>query len=431
MVFSFFKKPPEKMVARPAATPRPAAPSRPTAASRPVPLHERTSTRSETKPRPADKPARSSSPAPASVAADPTPSSLEAADFVFSESSPDFQIEGEIDPIDAEAEKAAVLYANGQDEAVHAGLENAVRVHRAGAAERLWLILFDLYRMGCKEAAFAALGVDYARSFEKPPPSWGERRAKPEIRTQEVIPGAVLFHGNLTGDNAAAFDAIRQMLDDRQNLRLDLESVSIVDAQGCGRLLTLLQQAAKAKRELELFGREKLGTLVERHVVSGRAEDKECWLLMLELCQLQDWHEAFDEVAIDYAVTFEVSPPSWEAERVAAPEPARESVSVTVEPELELADLDVATDAYALRGNVKAMRFTDLSAYAEMHDAVVIDCTALTRIDFISAGALLNALSTVRRTGKQIIFRHPNRLVAELFGVVGLTAIATIVFAKH
>ena len=52
-------------------------------------------------------------------------------------------------------------------------------------------------------------------------------------------------------------------------------------------------------------------------------------------------------------------------------------------------------------------------------------------IDFISAGALLNVLSLVKRTGRQIVFHHPNHLVAELFGVVGLTAVAAIVFEKH
>ena len=55
----------------------------------------------------------------------------------------------------------------------------------------------------------------------------------------------------------------------------------------------------------------------------------------------------------------------------------------------------------------------------------------LTRIDFISAGALLNVLTAIRRTGKQIVFQHPNHLVAELFGIVGLKAVATIIPAKY
>jgi anti-anti-sigma regulatory factor len=413
MVFSFFKKPPEKMVARPAVTPR-SAPGQ----DKPA--------RGEAK---SDKPARSSNhQGPVTVAADPSPS-LEASDFVFSESSPDFQIEGEIDPIDAEAEKAAVLFANAQDDAVCASLEEAVRMHRAGAAERLWLMLFDLYRLTGKEEAFSALAGEYAAAFERAAPSWAPRaKVKAKVTLHPAIAGAMPFAGNLTADNIAAFEAIRSALQRAPKLRLDMSPVAVVDAVGCGRLLMLLQQAAKAKRQVELLGRDSLGAVVERSIEAGRADNKECWLLLLELCQLQGRGEAFEEVAIDYAVTFEVSPPSWEADRVAAPEPPRAAESVESEGEPEA---EAPADAYVLQGDVKSARFGDVSDFADAREALLIDCTRLRRIDFISAGALLNALSTVRRTGKQIVFHHPNHLVAELFGVVGLTAIATIVFARR
>jgi anti-anti-sigma regulatory factor len=52
-------------------------------------------------------------------------------------------------------------------------------------------------------------------------------------------------------------------------------------------------------------------------------------------------------------------------------------------------------------------------------------------MDFLSAGALLNVLTTVKRTGRQIVFRHPNYLLAELFRVVGLKAVAEIVPARN
>lgn len=50
----------------------------------------------------------------------------------------------------------------------------------------------------------------------------------------------------------------------------------------------------------------------------------------------QGQQEAFDEVAINYAVTFEVSPPSWEPNRVAAPEPAMQmEIEVPNDPAAE------------------------------------------------------------------------------------------------
>lgn len=67
----------------------------------------------------------------------------------------------------------------------------------------------------------------------------------------------------------------------------------------------------RAKQDIELLGREALGELLQAQVETGRPDGKACWLLLLELCQLQGRQEAFEEIAIDYAVTFEVTTPSW------------------------------------------------------------------------------------------------------------------------
>ena len=349
-------------------------------------------------------------------------SSLDFSEFEFSEFSADFHIEAELDPVDAEAEEAAVLFANGQDEAVRSVLEQAARAHNRGAGERLWMMLFDFYKLNGKAAEFEALEIDFVQAFEKSPPVW-RNKSKAPTKTKEIVAGSLLFKGDLTGENKAAFEPVRQALEKNQKLRLDMSKVSCIDAEGCNCLLSLLQQARKAKREIELLGRDALGALVEARAEPGRAEDSECWLLLLELCQLQGQQEAFDEVAINYAVTFEVSPPSWEPNRVAAPEPVQQMVVESVN--------DPAAESYGLHGDVKGLRFVDLSAYAELHDPVIIDCAELTRIDFVSAGALLNVLTVVQRSSKQIVFRHPNHLVAELFRVVGLNTVATIVFAKN
>jgi anti-anti-sigma regulatory factor len=412
MVFSFFKKTPEKMVAKPAAAPRPRE--------------------AEVAPAVQPEEARSSNAAPVAearpVAVDPAKAieaaaaSLDFSDFQFSESPQDFQIEIDVDPIDSDAEQAAVLYANGQDDAVRSLLENAVRVHHFGPGERLWLMLFDLYRLTSQKTAFEALEIDYAQAFEKSPPAWRDSSKAPAAVA--AVAGSALFKGELLGDNDAGFDAARLAMEKNPKLRLDFSKIASLDAGGCGRLLALLQQARNSKREIDLLGRDNIGALVEERVEIGRAEDAECWLLLLELLQLQGQQEAFDDAAINYAVTFEVSPPSWEPKRVAAAEPGPRMASA-------VADEGAMSEAYLARGDIKASRFNDLPAFAEVHDPVIIDCSAVTRVDFISAGALLNVLNTIRRSGKQIVFRHPNHLVAELFGVVGLRAVAEIIFAKY
>ena len=78
MVFSFFKKAPEKMVAKPVAVPRPKEGAAVQSAEAKL------------------------VPGQSNEAADEgknfTDSAIEFSDFVFSESSPDFQIEGDVDP---------------------------------------------------------------------------------------------------------------------------------------------------------------------------------------------------------------------------------------------------------------------------------------------------------------------------------------------
>jgi anti-anti-sigma regulatory factor len=412
MVFSFFKKPPEKMVAKPAAVFRPeergvAAPESPDA----VRLSKSTVA-------PDDKAA-----ADACSQTQESDQALDFTDFDFDHRLRDMQVEAEVDPIDADVEQAVILYADAHDDAARSILEDAVRVHRYGPGERLWLMLFDLYLLTGQKTAFEALASDYAQCFGQCSPGWRDSPRKTAV-TKAVA--SVLFKGDLSGDNDAAFNAVRKAMETNIGLRLDLSKVEKLDAAGCGRLLGFIHKARKARREIELLGVDKLREKLEACVKPGTAEGGDYWLMLLEIYQSQGLQERFEDLAIDYAVTFEISPPSWEEKRVAprtsATEPAPKAEAV--------ADERSTPDAYWAQGDIRATRFADLAAFVEVHDPVLIDCSGLARIDFVSAGALLNVLSSAKRSGKHIVFRHPNHLVAELFAVVGLKAIADIIPAN-
>jgi anti-anti-sigma regulatory factor len=408
MVFSFFKKRPEKMISRP-------------------PVVAQLAVESEEKQSPADAQAKDEN-------VQDTPFSEDFSDSEFFQFSPDFQVNEDLDPVDAPAEEAAVLFSNDQDRAAQAILEDALKAQGSGQAERLWLMLFDLYRLSGQQSAFDAMGVDYARVFEKSPPVWSaEAEPALPVKAAKGKGGQVLFKGDLVGGNAASFNAVHKALEENRALRLDMSKVGKIDPEGCAQFLELLAYAGKNKRSVDLRGVDALIALAQACVEAGKKETpatgKECWKLLLELFQRQGRQEVFEELAIDYAVTFEESPPSWEAGRAAAPESDAQDVPEAQDTAVEN---DAADDgAYVLSGEVKSARFSDLPGFAQTKDVLLIDCAKLTRIDFVSAGALLNTLTAVRSSGKQIAFRHPNRLVAELFRVVGLTSVASVVFAKH
>ncbi len=349
------------------------------------------------------------------------PNPLTISEFVFSEfTASDLQIEVEADPIDAQAEEVAMQYANGQDRAVQQTLENAIRFNGSMQGERLWLLLFDFYRLTGKLAEFESLSLEYAANFEKSPPMWRQPVESPSAPVK-AIP-TTQMKGDLLGANDAGFSSLREAIEKHPQLRLDLSKVHQIDAEGCERLINLLVQARKYRREIELIGYKELETLAEPRIVLGKAQDRGCWILKLEMCQLQNKMEEFEDLAINYAVTFEISPPSWEPGRVAKTS-TKPQIPETTEP--------LQGDVYPIKGEVKNVRFSDLLVFAAANDPVVIDCSAVTRMDFLSAGALLNVLTSIKASSRRVVFRHPHRLLAELFRVVGLTALAEIDFAKH
>ncbi|HNJ76239.1 MAG TPA: STAS domain-containing protein [Azospira sp.] len=427
MVFSFFKKPPEKMVARPAAAPVRAKPE-PTPAAGPAGMPG--SAEEKDAPRELAPLDFTTSNIKSPAAAPAAPAMVSPSDFSdLSESPEGFHVEMDVDPVEADVEQAAVLYANGQDAATGAVLENAVHVHHFGPGERLWLMLFDFYRLTNQHAPFDALGIEYARAFEKSPPVWRGAEAPKAAPKPTAFSGTVIFKGSLTGENDAAFAALDEAIEKNPKLRVELNRVKEIDDLGAERMLGVLEMVRKKKREVELVGRDAVASLIETKIAVGTRENAGCWLLLLEFYQIMGKETEFEDMAINYAVTFEMSPPSWDPKRVAKAEP-KPLPAAAVDGADEEEDA-ASSAAFVLRGDLKSERFGGLPAVAEKEDPVVIDFSAVTRIDFVSAGTLVNLLTPAKRAGKRVIIKHPNHLVAELLGVVGLKAVAEVVFAKN
>lgn len=327
---------------------------------------------------------------------------------------------------DADAEEAAMLYANRQNDEARSVLEEVVQRRGHDAGEWLWRMLFDLYRVVGDHKAFDAMGIEYARVFEKSPPIWrGEISHQP---ASSALVGGVSFNGDLVGSNKPAFAVIRQALEKRKRLRIDFSRTRQADAAGCANLLALIQEARPKQKEIDLLGLDSLTASLQARLVPGEAKDQECWLLFLELCQRQGKQDVFENTAIDYAVTFELSPPSWDERCVSASK--RRAETVLPEEAGKDAGQKTSINAYVLEGDVRGVRFDDLGEFAETRENVMIDCSGLLCMDFVSAGVLANILAGFKRQGKTVVLYHPNYLVAGLFRVLGLNASARIVLPK-
>lgn len=329
-------------------------------------------------------------------------------------------VDDEKDPIDAAAEEAAIAYAN--DDAAHCEsvLRDSIRIFsRLPGTEVLWLMLFDILRMTNQRVAFTQIDLEYAKRFEKQPPVWKNMAEQTSVSGGAA--GSIPFKGDLVGANTAGLDAFKRLIEaaDRP-LRFDFSKVKAIDPAGCERLMDALARGKKLKRSLELLGLETLIMLLVP-LVAAKDQNQPYWQVLLECYQRQAKQEVFDEVALEFAITFELSPPAYEAPPASTKKAAVPEKSVEVRKD----------DAFYLSGELSGGgKIEGLDTYVTGRDSVVIDMSGVVRIDFSCAGVLLSALRPLCLRGVSVTLRYPNYLVAALLKVVGLTSVATIVNAK-
>jgi anti-anti-sigma regulatory factor len=177
----------------------------------------------------------------------------------------------------------------------------------------------------------------------------------------------------------------------------------------------ILGAARKAKRKLRLSGVDRLIALLQdlNRATHSRAPH---WLLLLELYQTLGQLENFENLAVDYAVHFEVSPPSWS--------------EVQAAEVVQAAPAEPQDDALRLSGEIAPGRdsaLQQLGSHAATHDEVLVDLSQVTRIDYASVGQFISVLMQSLGSGKTITLRGHNALIHELFRVMGIDQLAHLV----
>ncbi len=329
-------------------------------------------------------------------------------------------------------EEAAVLYSNGQGAAAAMILwETARGAEDRTLARQAWAMLFDLYQATGRRTDFDSLALDFSTRFETSPPTWDDALAPPpeDTRPTGVTPGLVTMPAVLDAQAVRQLEQAQRLAQRRRAVLLDLSGIRSVDPVGADLLRRLLDAFARSRRELWVQGADALLGVLARSTEPGRRDPSEaCWLLQMDLLRLQDRQQAFEDLAIDYCVTYEVSPPSWEP----MPASIRAAVSVDTEPVDRSGDpgrWTTGADALVVTGELLGRVpgfFEALDAFSADRAEVTIDCRALRRLDFAAAGELLNRLVTLRTGGKYVVFRDVNQLVAALMAVMGIHDLAEL-----
>jgi len=312
-------------------------------------------------------------------------------------------------------ENAALLYASGQAAGARTLLEQGVAGdHDTKQSPLAWLALFDLLQRAGDRAAYEQLAIQYSVQFERSAPGWEGREASVGPRTAG---GYVVLTGRLTGDSAAQLEGLRRAVQKRVSAaRLDLSSITEFDDAGARLLANALAEARKAELQLSIERLDKLKAALDSAVKNGREGGEGAWLLSLELLQWRHDQALFDDRAIEYALAFEVSPPSWEPAPLALTAEASDAVST--DPVLGAEEALVFSGVMVGNAPAQASRVLD---YAHGRQLIGLDFSAVERIDFVCAGALLNAINRVEGTRKSVQVLGASPLIRALLLLIGLS----------
>lgn len=394
-----------------------------------------------TSPAPDTDASTGTAPAPMDVAAQAAPApvaaSLPAAEF-------DAQVESGRFIHDVDLEEAAVLFANGDAAEAEASLLGLVQQRSGDLMGQLviWLTLFDLYRATGDQTKFDFHAIEFASKYGRSAPVWFSMPDEVGAKASAGEGGDA--EARLLNWQAPPSLSVAALSGLQGNLKrfappwtLNWSRVNEVRDDVLAPMLTLFRYWADQPGVRVVFhGVDNLLAVLERETpVGDKAVAQDRWSLRLALLRLMGLEEDFDGAALDYCVTYEVSPPSWVAPKLdfssdssrAGQAPAPDSFLLS---DLEKKPVVKEGPQAVLEGVVEgdaADRLDALTPLVEPGKPFTVRCDRLIRIDFVGAGSVLNWVAECQQKNALVRFSNLHRLNAVFFNLIGINEHSIVV----
>jgi anti-anti-sigma regulatory factor len=357
---------------------------------------------------------------------------------------------------DPEVEEAAIRFANGDDQGAEQGLLEAVGEGGARLNEiDDWLALFDFYRATGQLAPFESRAVDFANRFDRSAPQWFDM---PEMISnltgQSYQPSTgqarAIWVCEPEVDAHAVGTLQNVMMRSPQPWVLDWTPLESIDVKAARALLGIFTLWGDQEIALRFQGAHALRDALKNLTPSGRRDVEQLWWeLRMAVLRVMNRADEFELTALDFCVTYEVSPPGWERphcqfQGVSSDKTAEEGSSVLGDSVMEQVPSTYPADsildsqssefnqlglvelAGEIRGDPQAT-LEELEKRIEGADVLIISCRNLIRVDFSAAGTLLNWVSGHHSQGRAVQFVDAHRLISAFFHVIGITEYARVV----
>jgi anti-anti-sigma regulatory factor len=232
---------------------------------------------------------------------------------------------------------------------------------------------------------------------------------------------------------------------------LDWSPLESIDVKAARALVGMFTLWGDQDVELRCLGANTLREVLKTATPSGRRDVEQLWWeLRMAALRVMNRADEFELTALDFCVTYEVSPPGWEKPRchfqnISLQASAESGQSLLSEPVMEavpfrqtgesggpdsqsseLNQLGLVELSGEIRGDPQPI-LEALEKRLEGADVMIISCRNLIRVDFSAAGTLLNWVSGHHAQGRTVQFVDAHRLISAFFHVIGITEYARVV----
>jgi len=326
-------------------------------------------------------------------------------------------------------QEAAVLFAANHAAAAESLLRAETRDPAGRTNRQAWLMLFDLFEVAQNRAEFEALSMMYTVRFEQSPPVWNggaETGHDPRRAQSRERKDFFAIKPTVTGELAVEIEKFLAFAEDMGTVRLDVSKITTMTATEAELLTVALQRLRRLKTPMWFNSMDNLEQVL-RGAFNERAspDTKSFWQLLFELYILQGKGEAFEELGLEFAVAFEVSPPNWETYVNTVSEAARASASPSPAAPPE--------PGFSLKGVLSmasANQFADLAGFAATQQEAAVDMGKVLRIDFNACHQFYEVVKAIQLGGKRVILANLSELNAALLEAFGFNRHAILIRRK-
>ena len=333
------------------------------------------------------------------------------------------------------AQEAAVLYSANHANAAIGLLRNEVKDPMGRNNKQAWLMLFDLYQLAPNRQEYDALAMLFTVKFEQSPPAWienGDTGADPQRKQSRERKDFFALKPGPDGELAGEIEKLAPFVEAQGTMRLDVGKIAAIGAHEATLLAAALAKLRKKSVPMWFNNVEPLEKVLRAAFNEKATEDQRpYWLLLFELLILQGKSGDFEELGLEYAVAFEMSPPNWEvyvntiaaaAAKSAPPAgPALAAVSPAPEGGCELKGVISPAS-----GN----QIAELNGFAAERAEVVVDMGKVLRIDFAYTSAFFDVIKAIQLAGKRVILTNLNEVNAALLEALGVNRYAILLRRK-